>query len=45
MVKRFAFRDSIDESICSLHVKIRDGKMRVLDGFFSSTLCKELMAK
>ena len=45
VTKRFAFRDSVDESICELHEKVRAGTTRILDGFFDASVCKQLMAK
>ena len=32
LIKRFAYRDSLDESICKLHEAIRRGEVKVVDG-------------
>ena len=32
MVKRFVFRDSLDEAICQLHRAVREGKVKLVDG-------------
>lgn len=32
MVKRFVFRNSLDESICKLHAAVRNGSVKLVNG-------------
>jgi SNF2 family DNA or RNA helicase len=41
LIKRMAFRNSVDETVCQLHDKIRAGTSEVRDGFFS---CQQITA-
>jgi SWI/SNF-related matrix-associated actin-dependent regulator of chromatin subfamily A3 len=38
LVKRFAFRNSLDANIIALHAKIANGSVKIPDGFFTKTV-------
>ena len=43
-IKRFAFKDSIEEAVCAMHDKVKKGDLKMVDGRFANRDAAEKMS-